>query len=164
MRSKPVSVRGNRREKYLALLRGEGEERMSWARAHMCSNRERLMFRRRCEECSPLGLHELLLLSLQNKSPALPKNLGQKSQGNKPLLTPAHVSKPRTQQHSSLAETCGSKKWEKSSQSCSWFGERCQLLSVVPGNSQPARAALIFPTSSQLGVPVEKVWLLLKSL
>lgn len=113
MRSKPVSVRGNRREKYLALLRGEGEERMSWARAHMCSNRERLMFRRRCEECLPLGLHELLLLSLQNKSPALPKNLGQKSQGNKPLLTPAHVSKPRTQQHSSLAETCGSKKWEK---------------------------------------------------
>ena len=75
-RSKLISARGNRAEKYLALLRDKGEERMSWARAHMCLNRKRLMFRRRGEECfvrckAQPRLDELLQLSLQNKSPAL---------------------------------------------------------------------------------------------
>lgn len=38
--SKPISVRRNRAENSLALLREEGEERMSWAGAHMCLNRK----------------------------------------------------------------------------------------------------------------------------
>lgn len=38
--SKPISVRRSRAENSLALLRDEGEERMSWAGAHMCLNRK----------------------------------------------------------------------------------------------------------------------------
>lgn len=92
LRSKLISVRGNRAEKYLALLRDEGDERMSWTKAHMCLNRKRLMFRRRGEECfarckAQPRLDELLQLSLQNKSPALPRShvVMQNGQGNKPL-------------------------------------------------------------------------------
>lgn len=77
-RSELLSARGNRAEKYLALLRDKGEERMSWARAHMCLNRKCLMFHRHGEECfssrkAQPRLDELFQLSLQNKSPALPE-------------------------------------------------------------------------------------------
>ena len=76
LRSKLISVGGNRAEKYLALLREKGEEWMSWARAHMCLNRKSLIFHRRGEECfarckTQPRLDKLLQLSLQNKSPAL---------------------------------------------------------------------------------------------